>query len=225
MKELVVKNLPKSSITEAIKTVRTNLKFSSVNKEIKTILLTSSISGEGKSFISANLTLAYANPDTKVLLIDCDLRRGRQSQIFNLRKTKEHGLSNLLIDNEWRKNIANYVHKTEIENLYVIPTGTYPPNPTQLLESKKLEEIIAFLKNNFDMIILDAPPVGGLTDALILTRLADVCLIVARAKKTTIDMLNNTKEALNKVNANVLGVLLNGVDKKENKYYNNYYTE
>ena len=223
MKELVVQNYPKSSVTEAIKQVRTNLRFSSVNEQIKTILITSSVAGEGKSFISANLASAFATSKEKVLLIDCDLRRGRQKELFGLQRTSKKGLSNLLIDKNWSKNLKTYIHKTEIQNLEVIPIGSMPPNPTVLLESNKLDKITEELKKEYDVVIFDAPPVGGLTDALVLTRLADVVLIVARAKKTSLELLENTKEALENVNANIAGVILNRVDQKDSKYYKNYY--
>ena len=223
MKELIVQNYPKSSVTEAIKAVRTNLRFSSVNSKVKTILMTSSVAGEGKSFISANLAAAYAESKEKVLLIDCDLRRGRQKDLFGLQNVSKKGLSNLLIDKSWEKNIDTYIHKTEINGLDVIPTGSTPPNPTILLESKKLDKIVKLLKDKYDLIIFDAPPVGGLTDALIMTRLSDIVLIVARAKKTTLELLESTKESLETVNANIAGVILNRVDKKDSKYYKNYY--
>lgn len=224
MKELIVNNYPKSSITEAIKTVRTNLRFSSVNKKIKTILITSSLMGEGKSFISANLGATFANAKEKVLLIDCDLRRGRQQRIFDKDKT-ELGLSNLLIDDDWKDNLDTYIQKTEVKRLDVITTGSIPPNPTVLLESKKIEMILDKLKEKYDVIILDSPPVQGLTDALILTRLTDVVLIVASCKKTSIELLENTKQALENVNANIAGVVLNQVEQKESKYYYSRYYE
>ena len=224
VKELIVNNYPKSSITEAIKTVRTNLRFSSVNKKIKTILITSSLMGEGKSFISANLGATFANAKEKVLLIDCDLRRGRQQRIFDKDKT-ELGLSNLLIDDDWKDNLDTYIQKTEVKRLDVITTGSIPPNPTVLLESKKIEMILDKLKEKYDVIILDSPPVQGLTDALILTRLTDVVLIVASCKKTSIELLENTKQALENVNANIAGVVLNQVEQKESKYYYSRYYE
>lgn len=223
MGELIVNNYPKSSITEAIKIVRTNLRFSSVNEKIKTILVTSSIAGEGKSFVSANLATAFANVKEKVLLIDCDLRRGRLNELFNQDGISRLGLSNLLIDANWKKNLGDYVQKTEVENLEVISMGSIPPNPTTLLESSKMESVVTELRKKYDVIIFDAPPVEGLTDALVMTRLADTVLIVARAKKTPIDLLKNTKAALENVNAKIAGVVLNYVEKKNSKYYKNYY--
>ena len=223
MKELIVHNYPKSSITEAIKTVRTNLQFSSVNKNIQTILVTSSVAGEGKSFISANLASTFATGNEKVLLIDCDLRRGRQKDVFGIHGTSKTGLSNLLIDHDWEKNLKKYIHSTEVPNLDMIPTGATPPIPSVLLESEKIEKVVELLKTKYDTIIFDTPPVGGLTDALVMTRLADVVLIVARAKRTTLELLESTKEALENVNANIAGVILNRVDKQDSKYYKNYY--
>ena len=223
MKELIVNNYPKSSVTEAIKIIRTNLRFSSVNKKIQTILITSSISGEGKSFLSANLAVDYANSKEKVLLIDCDLRKGRQQELFNVITSSRMGFSNLLIDDNWKKNLKEYIHSTEIKNLDILTTGTIPPNPSVLLESSKIEKVIDELKKQYDVIIYDTPPVTGLTDTLILSRLADVVLIVARSKKTTSELLENTKRALENVNANIAGVVLNRVDKYDNKYYKNYY--
>lgn len=223
MRELIVNDYPKSSVTEAIKTVRTNLRFSSVGEKLKTILITSSMAGEGKSFVSANLAATYANGGDKVLLIDCDLRRGRQQKLFGINGSTKLGFSNLLIDSKWKTKLNEYINKTEVSNLDVLTTGSIPPNPTVLLESSKIEEVMKELKTKYDLIILDTPPVTGLTDTLILSRLSDIVLIVARAKKVTPDMLKNTKESLEKVNANIGGVILNGVDKLDSKYYSSYY--
>lgn len=223
MKELIVNNYPKSSVAEAIKTIKTNLRFSSINKKIQTILITSSISGEGKSFISANLATEFANSKEKVLLIDCDLRKGRQQELFNIITNSRMGFSNLLIADNWKKNLNEYIHSTEIKNLDVLTTGTIPPNPSVLLESSKIEKVIDELKKQYDIIIFDTPPVTGLTDTLILSRLADVVLIVAKSKKTTPELLENTKKSLENVNANIAGVILNKVDKYDNKYYSDGY--
>ena len=223
MRELIVNDYPKSSVTEAIKTVRTNLRFSSVGNELRTIIVTSSTAGEGKSFISANLASAYAVGGDKVLLIDCDLRRGRQDKLFGIKNKSKLGFSNLLIDDKWKNNLTKYINKTEVDNLSIITTGAMPPNPTVLLESKRIEEVLEELKNKYDLVILDTPPVTGLTDTLILSRLSDIVLIVARAKKVTPDVLKNTKESLEKVNANIGGVILNGLDKANSKYYSSYY--
>ena len=225
MRELIVNNYPKSSITEAIKTIRTNLKFSSVNKKIQTILVTSSIAKEGKSFISANLAIDYANSKKKVLLIDFDLRKGRQQDIFNIITNARMGLTNLLIDDNWKEHLKEYISNTEFRNLDVLPTGTIPPNPSALLESLKLEKVLEELKKIYDIIIFDSTPVIGLTDTLIISRLADIVLIVARARKTTPELLENTKQSLENVGANIVGVILNRVEVHNKKYYKSYYQE
>ena len=223
MKEVIVNRYPKSSVTEAIHAIKTNLRFSSVNKKIKKILVTSSIAGEGKSFISANLATTFATPTEKVLLIDCDLRKGRQDKVFEIDETKKLGLSNLLIDENWQTNIDNYISKTKVENLDLLTTGAIPPNPTILLESEKLEKILDQISLKYDIIILDTPPLMGLSDALILTRLVDTVLVVARAKKTTMELLENTINSLKNVNANIAGVILNRIkNNNNNKYYKDY---
>ena len=223
MRELIVNRYPKSAVSEAIKTVRTNLKFSSSDKKIKTILVTSATSGEGKSFISANLAIDYASSGKKVLLIDCDLRKGRQQDIFNIVTNSRMGLSNLLIDDSWKKNLGEYISDTEYKNLNVLSTGTIPPNPSVLLESLKLEKIVEELKNKYDVIIFDSTPVIGLTDTLIVSRLADIVLLVARARKTTPELLESAKRALENVNASIGGVILNRVEFYNRNYYKKYY--
>ena len=223
MRELIVNRYPKSAVSEAIKTVRTNLKFSSSDKKIKTILVTSATSGEGKSFISANLAIDYASSGKKVLLIDCDLRKGRQQDIFNIVTNSRMGLSNLLIDDSWKKNLGEYISDTEYKNLNVLSTGTIPPNPSVLLESLKLEKVVEELKNKYDVIIFDCTPVIGLTDTLIVSRLADIVLLVARARKTTPELLESAKRALENVNASIGGVILNRVEFYNRNYYKKYY--
>ncbi len=218
-KELVIVSKPKGAASEAIRTLRTNLQFTFVDNDVKVLLVTSSIPGEGKSFISANLSSAFALSNMKVLLIDCDLRKGRQNKIFDIKEEK--GLSNLLLDDI--KNYKKYVHKTEVDNLYVLPGGIVPPNPSELLISDKNNDLLQLLKKEYDLIILDCPPVNAVTDALALSSLADEVVIVSAYKKTPMDLLISTKKLLENSGAKIAGVVVNQMKQSKNKYYYNKY--
>lgn len=217
--ELVIANRPKGLTSEALRTLRTNLQFSFVNNDVKVLMITSSIPEEGKSFVSANLSGAFASTNMKVLLIDCDLRKGRQNKVFNIEEEK--GLSNLLLDNI--KNYKKYICKTEIENLAVMPKGIIPPNPSELLGSDKFKELLDLLKNDYDLIILDCPPINAVTDALVITPLADEVVIVCAYKKTPVDLLIATKKALENSGAKIAGVVLNKIKSSKKKYYYSKY--
>ena len=220
MNELIVATNPKSSIAEAIKTIRTNLQFSSVDDKVKSILVTSSFSGEGKSFVTANLAVAFAQAGTKVLIVDCDLRRGRQHNIFHVENLE--GLSNLLID-DVEKKYKHYIKKTRYENIYVLPMGIVPPNPSELLASDKNKQLVEILAKNYDLVIYDGVPVGGLTDSIIMADLVDKVVIVSAYKQTPIELLNNTKKNLEKFSDKIAGVVLNKYPATKDYYYSNYY--
>ncbi len=224
-KELILNNDPKSIISETIRTLRTNLQFAAVDKKLKSILVTSSMPGEGKSFIASNLAVAFAQNGDRVLLVDCDIRRGRQHYIFRTHNRK--GLSNLLLEDVSTK-YKEYIHETKIENLEVLFRGITPPNPSELLNSEKNKELIKILEDEYDIVIFDSAPInnGGLTDSLIMSTLVDGVVIVSKYKKTTFETLKTTKKSLETVNANILGVVLNQTDqhrKRYGNYYGNYY--
>lgn len=218
--ELIITTNPKSNISESIRTIRTNLQFSSMGKKVKTIFVTSSIPGEGKSFISSNLAVAFAQTDKKVLIVDCDMRRGRVHNIFGLRANK--GLSNLLID-DIEEEFKHYIVKSEISNLYILTRGTMPPNPSELLNSEATELLIEKLEKIFDYVILDGVPANGLPDALIMSRRADKVIVVASMKYTPMDLLVNTKKSLEKVGADIAGIVVNKVPRQHSSYYSSYY--
>lgn len=219
--ELILNNDPKSIISETIRTLRTNLQFASVDKRLHTILVTSSVPGEGKSFIAANLAVAFAQSGTRVLLVDCDIRKGRQHYIFGSHNQK--GLSNLLLENVSEK-YKEYILETEIKNLSVMFRGVTPPNPSELLGSAKNRDLIKILRDEYDVVIFDSAPInGGLTDSLIMGTLVDGVVIVSSYKETPINLLNATKKSLETVNANILGVVLNRAPNKSKKYYGHYY--
>lgn len=217
--ELIVQNDPKSNVAEALRIVRTNLQFSSVDEKLKTILVTSSVPGEGKSFISSNLAVTFAQNNSKVLLVDCDMRKGRLHKIFNLSNDK--GLSNLLID-DINTDIKKYIKKTDIENLSIITMGSMPPNPSELLASAKSKVVIQMLKNKFDYIIFDGTPVTGLTDSIIMASLVDKVVIVSSIGNINVEILENTKQALSNVNANIAGVIANKTPLVNSNYYGYY---
>lgn len=219
--ELIVANNPKSGVAEAIKTIRTNLLFSSIDEPVKSILMTSSMSGEGKSFVSANLAVAFAQTGVKVLIVDCDLRRGRQHKIFNI--DNEQGLSNLLLD-DVDKNYKKYIKKTGYENIYVLPMGIVPPNPSELLASAKNKQLAKTLKQKFDLVIYDGVPVGGLTDSVIMADLVDKIVIVSAYKVTPVEFLANTNKALEKFKDKIAGVILNKFPSSKDHYYSKYYS-
>lgn len=218
--ELVIFTRPKSNISEDIRTIRTNLQFTSADESSKAILITSSIPGEGKSFISSNLACAFAQTGESTLLIDCDLRLGRVHKIFGISNKK--GLSNLLIEQDV-VDCNEYIKKTDIENLYVIPRGVVPPNPSELLNSTSAKKIVEFFRENFDRIIFDGVPVNGLPDSLIVAGLADRVIIVSAANYTKIDDLMDTKKALEKIDANIAGIVFNRAPQTKRGKYSNYY--
>ena len=217
--ELVVEDQPKSVVSESIKNLRTNLQFTSVDNDLKTILVTSSNASEGKSYIAANLAISFVQADKRVLIIDCDLRKGRVHKIFGLPNT--YGLSNLLADD--LNNTYRYIQKTNIKGLDVLTRGTYPPNPSELLSSKKNAALIDRLKSQYDIIIFDGTPSNGLADSIVMSTLADQVLIVAHDSVTKTQALVETKASLDKVNAKIAGVVLNRVSRKGNGHYYYYY--
>ena len=218
--ELVIHNKPKSIISEDIRTIRTNLMFTSSDEESQVILVTSSIPGEGKSFISSNLATAFAQTDETTLLIDCDLRLGRIHKIFGVSNDK--GFSNLLASQSV-VNCADFIKKTPIPNLYVIPRGTVPPNPSELLNSTNTKRVINFLRENFSRIIFDGVPINGLPDSLIMALLVDRVVLVTAVGYTKIDELMEAKKALEKIDANIAGVVVNRVNQTKRGKYSNYY--
>ena len=218
--ELVIHNKPKSNISEDIRTIRTNLMFTSSDEDSKVILVTSSIPGEGKSFISSNLATAFAQTDETTLLIDCDLRLGRIHKIFGVSNDK--GFSNLLASQSV-VNCADFIKKTPIPNLYVIPRGTVPPNPSELLNSTNTKRVINFLRENFSRIIFDGVPINCLPDSLIMASLVDRVVLVTAVGYTKIDELMEAKKALEKIDANIAGVVVNRVNQTKRGKYSNYY--
>ena len=216
---------PKSQISEAFRTLRTNIQFASIGNDVKVILVTSSCMGEGKSTISSNLATVFAQQQKKVLLIDADMRRGRLHDIFGI--STKNGLSNYLADMDW--NEKTLINVTNIPNLYLISSGNIPPNPSELLSSDRMVDFINQCKSKFDVVILDGPPCLVVADGLILARFADITLLVSAYNETHKEELKSTKKAIENVGGKIGGVILNKVDVSPHSYshygYYGYYAK
>ena len=211
--QLITVVSPKSPIAESYRTLRTNIHFSSFDKKVKTIVVTSSGTGEGKSTTCANLAVVMAENGYKTVLIDCDQRRASLHKLFNI--SNEKGLSDFLVGNI---QFSEAVQKTEIPNLNIITSGTKPPNPSELIGSEKMKNFIEDLKETYDYLILDTPPVTIVTDAQLLSTYADGCVLVVASSEVEKAAAVKSKELLEKVNAKILGVVLNKMDVKQKGY-------
>ncbi|MEG2458111.1 MAG: CpsD/CapB family tyrosine-protein kinase [Bacilli bacterium] len=212
----IVDKMPKSIEAESYRILRTNIQYSSFDKDIKRILVTSAEPGEGKSTTAGNLAFAFAQDEKKVLLIDCDLRKPSIHKRFRISNNK--GLSDCILDNNKIKD--SIIKKTEY--LSILPSGKIPPNPSELLGSVSMETLLNELSEVYDMIILDSPPVLAVADAQILSTKSDGVILVIRAEKTKKDTVIAGKEILDKVNANILGAILNGGERRKDDYYYYY---
>lgn len=223
--DLMINVNPKSIFSEAIKTIRTNLAFSNIDKDMKVILNTSPQAGDGKSFITANLAVAYAQEDKKVLVIDCDLRKGRQHEIFEVMNLTSGGYSNLILNYKDDIKLDEYIVQTTNKNIDLLPTGPTPPNPVELLASTNNKKLMTKLRKQYDIILLDCPPVLGLSDTMILTKYSDANIVVVSNRKTKIENLDKAKKVFAQANANITGVVINRASVKDNSYYSYYSNE
>ena len=226
-KELIAELDPKSPISEVFRTLRTNIQFMNTKGKLKTILVTSTFPGEGKSWVASNLAVTFAQAGKKVVLIDADMRKGRQYNIFGISPIP--GLSNYLsgvdIDDEQRDvtDIADYVQDTEIDNLFVMPAGNIPPNPSELLISPQMVNLLEQLKELCDIVIIDGTPNELVTDSLIITRLVDSTIIVTASKQTKKDNLRRAIQNIQNVGGKIAGVVVNKVPIAAKKYEQSYY--
>lgn len=215
----IVDKKPKSITAEAYRTLRTNIQYSSFDKEVRVIVVTSSEAGEGKSTTAGNLAISFSQAQKKTIMIDCDLRKPSLHKKFRI--SNMVGLSDLL---KGKESLKEAVHKYN-DYLDILTSGKVPPNPSEMLGSHSMENLIERLKDEYDMIIIDSAPLQAVTDAQILSRKADGTILVVRAEKTKRDSVIQAKELLQKVDANILGVVLNGVENIRKKYYYYYGTE
>ena len=212
---------PQSNISEAYRTIRTGIEFSNLDKDLKIICITSSKKDEGKTTVLSNLGVSFAKIDKKVLLIDADLRNPSISKMFDT--SNSQGLMDILLG---KRNIQDCIKKTKQENLYILTGGTIPPNPAEVLSSKKMSEFIESIKDEYDYIFIDSPPVGVVSDASIISAYSDGVIFVVGANEVDSNLAKIAKERLDSVKANIVGVILNKFKIDTNsEYYNYYYNE
>lgn len=212
----------KSPIAEAYRVLRTNIQYSNFDKQLKTIVITSSGPMEGKTTTAVNLAATFAHAGIKVLLIDSDLRKPKVHNFFML--FNDRGLTNMIASHG---DFKEYVEPSNIPNLDILTCGTIPPNPSEVLASNSMKQFIQKASEEYDIIIMDAPPVGIVTDAAIISTYVDGTILVANSGHVEIEAIKRAKELLCQVNANIIGVVLNKLDKKsgKNKYnYQQYYS-
>ena len=205
---------PRSPISEAYRTLRTNLEFSSLDKVIRSMMVTSAAPEEGKSTTLANLAVTTAQAGKKVILVDCDLRRPSLHQIFNARAAP--GFTDMMRDDTLMGKPP--LQDTSVANLRLLASGTIPPNPSELLASRRMGEVIAALQALADVVLFDAPPIVAVTDAAVLASKVDAVLLVVSAGKTKREHAKKAKALLEKVNAHLIGTVLNNVKGEASLY-------
>ncbi len=216
---LITLTNPSSPIAEQYRTIRTNIQFASAaGQQIKTIVVTSSGPGEGKSTTAANIAVVFAKSGQRVLLVDADLRKPVVYKTFQLNNAR--GLSTALSSSG---SVADVIQRTPVENLSILPSGPKPPNPSELLSSPRMDQILDEARQLFDVVIFDMPPVVAVTDAQIMSSKTDGTLLVVRENTSRKESLNKAKELLEMVQARVLGVVYNGAEhsKDAGYYYGN----
>ena len=222
--ELIIENNPKSHIVECIKTIRTNILYSTNRK---TILVTSCRQKEGKSWVINNLAIAFAQADKKVILVDTDLRKdNNKNEMFNVEKGE--GLSDFIkeISDDKLENLAKsrkYIKETKIPNLHIIQNGTIPPNPSELISSNNMKNLLNLLKSMYDVVLLDGTPCMVVSDSIALSSMVDSTILIAENKKTKINDLKKTKKLIEDVNGKILGVISNKSEIQKGRYYGKRY--
>lgn len=217
-RQLIVHDQPKSPIAEAFRTLRTNIQFAKIDGDLRCIMFTSAGPGEGKSTTVANTAVALAQSGKNVILMDCDLRKPVQHKIFGKRN---RGVTNFLVE---ESDIAELIQDIDIDNLRLVASGPIPPNPSELLGSERMQELIAALKDECDILIIDAPPTIAVTDASVLASKVDGIILVIGAGTIRPDMAKKAKELLLSAHGHILGAVLNRVEiEEEHTYYYYYY--
>ena len=215
--DLIVHQAPLSGPAEAARSIRTNLRFMAPDEPFRVLLITSASPSEGKTTVASNLAIAMAQAGQKTLLLDADLRKPRVHRIFG--KSNDAGLTVALLD---RSILTDELVATDVPNLSVLPAGPIPPNPAELLQSEKFGELLDELKERYDRIVIDSPPVGPVTDAAVLTTQVDGTVLVVRAFKTPREVVADAKRTLQTVGGRVVGAVLNAVNLERSEYKGYY---
>jgi len=219
---LITHHVPKSPISETFRAIRTNLQFVNPDDPLKTIVVTSSMPEEGKTTVAVNLAIVLAQSGAKTILVDADLRKPVVHRLFGL--DSNHGLTDLLMG---KTGLSSVIRLTDIPNLKLLPSGAVPPNPSELLSSKRMKSVIERLKEHFDYVIFDSPPAIPVTDAAVLGSEVDGTLMVVEIGRTQRHALSRAKEMLENVRARLVGVVLNniasGLGPYSHYHYYHYY--
>lgn len=216
---LITLDNPKSPISEAYRSLRTNISFSAIDHTMKVLMVASAESGEGKTTTITNLAITYAQEGKKVLLIDADLRKPSLHHVFQV--TNRVGLTNALLN---QYALSEIIRETEVEQLSLITSGPVPPNPSEILGSQRMLALLEELKEQYDVILFDTPPVLAVTDSLIVSSFCDGVVLVVHAGKVKKDLVRKAKANLEHVKAKLLGVVLNNNSrsKVDGQYYYYY---
>lgn len=215
---LVTQNDPKNPAAEAYRVIRTGIQFAQAGKELQTIALTSCTPNEGKSTTIANLAVVLTQAGKSVLLIDCDMRNPTVHKNFNL--SNKVGLSSCI---SMGTALSDAVQKTSIEGLYALTGGVIPPNPSEMLGSEQMKNVLQRAKEQYDYVLIDTPPVMPVTDALIVSRFVDGMILVIASAEVKVEMARDVKNQLVNAGANILGVVLNKVRSEHHGYGYGYY--
>ena len=215
---LIIIEKPKSVISEKFRGIRTNILFSTADNDVQTIVFTSEKPAAGKSTISANVAITYAQAGYKTLMIDGDMRKPSQHYLFNTDNID--GFSNLIIN---KTDYNKAIHKTDIVNLDLLTSGPIPPNPSELIGSEKSLEVFEYLRSEYDFIIIDTPPVNMVTDAQLFSEIAKYVVYVVDVQKNDRNAIKKGKELIEKAGAKILGVVLNKAPEDKSSSYYYYY--
>ncbi len=224
--ELTVLNNSKSPVTEAFRTLRTNIIYARNDKPVQTILITSPNSQEGKSYVSANLAAMFAKANKRVIIVDADMRKGRQNKIFKL--SNGVGLSNCLRDMGPKgkmelKSLGKYIKNTKVPNLHVMTAGDKPSNSAELLSATRVVRLVELLTNIYDIVVFDGSPSAIVSDSIAMSKFMDQNYIVTSYKHTKLETLDKVRKAIENVGASVNGVILNKYELTKTTYSSSYY--